>query len=168
MVDPALKGQFALKDLIQVFFLSNVPAALTALLSHLFLIYSAIMPLIISRSMTPRRTTSLTDMTRIMQMGAGRRHRRDVRPDEGGVPAADDGRGAVADPHRQEHPAHVLLLHAAQTGLAARHLHGPAVRRPLDRVGHQLKRILIPCSLMYRAPLFSGQDLQTHHCSITS
>jgi hypothetical protein len=38
MVDPALKGQFALKDLIQVFFLSNVPAALTALLSHLLLI----------------------------------------------------------------------------------------------------------------------------------
>ena len=47
-----------------------------------------------------------------------------MRPDEGGVPAADDGRGAVADPDRQAHPGLVLLLHAGQGGPGARHLHG--------------------------------------------
>jgi hypothetical protein len=52
-----------------------------------------------------------------------------VHPDEGGVPAVDDGRGAVADPHRSEdYPGHVLHLHAAKT-VAPRHLHDPALRQ---------------------------------------
>lgn len=56
---------------------------------------------------------------------AGCCHRGDVHPDQGGVPAADDGRGAVADTHREEEPRHVLLLHAGEAR-AARRLHEPA------------------------------------------
>ena len=71
---------------------------------------------------------------------AGCRHRGDVRADQGGVPAADDGRGAVADPHREEEPRHVLLLHAGEAP-AARRLHEPPAAAEAAWIGRRQRAV---------------------------